>query len=127
MQLGAPGADQRFTVIVLAGGSATRLPGKLALTVHGEPMLARVVRALSATGAPCVVAANNAMGLDTISRLGVPIVYDEHPGEGPLAALASAAATLRTPFFFAAAGDMPGIDAALVARVLASAETAGWP
>jgi len=121
------GADPQVTIVVLGGGLATRLPGKLALPVDGEPMLARVLRVLSATGAPCIVAAKAPLPDDVAAFVTVPIVYDEHPGEGPLAALASAASAVRTPFFFAAAGDMPGIDAAFVARVIAAAEKAGWP
>jgi molybdopterin-guanine dinucleotide biosynthesis protein A len=121
------GADGRITIIVLAGGSATRLPGKLALPVDGEPMLVCVVRALSATGVPCLVSANAPLPKAIASHISVPIVYDERPGEGPLAALASAAASVQTPFFFAAAGDMPGIDAAFVARVVAAADAAEWP
>jgi len=123
----APSAEKRVTVIVLAGGSATRLPGKLALPVNGEPMLVRVVRALSATGAPCIVAANDLLPAEIAAQLRVPIVYDDHPGEGPLAALASSAAAVDTPYFFAAAGDMPGLDAAFVARVLAVAQAEDWP
>jgi molybdopterin-guanine dinucleotide biosynthesis protein A len=119
------GADPRYTVIVLAGGNATRLPGKLALPVEGEPMLARVLRSLAATGAPCLVAAG-ARPPETVTA-DVPVVYDERPGEGPLAALVSAAATIRTPFFLAVAGDMPGIDAAFVARIVAAADAAQWP
>jgi len=127
MRPDALSADGRVTIVVLAGGSATRLPGKLALPVNGEPMLARVLRALSSTGAPCIVVANAPLPRELASLISVPVVYDERPGEGPLAALASSAAAVRTPFFFAAAGDMPGIDAAFVTRVVAAAESAGWP
>jgi molybdopterin-guanine dinucleotide biosynthesis protein A len=127
MLLDAPGAEARVTIVVLAGGNATRLPGKLALPVDGEPMLARVLRALSVTGAPCLVVANTLLPPEITAHIGVPIVYDEHPGEGPLAALVSSAAAVSTPFFFAAAGDMPGINAAFVRRVVAAAEADGWP
>jgi molybdopterin-guanine dinucleotide biosynthesis protein A len=121
------GAEPRFTIIVLAGGNATRLPGKLALPVEGEPMLTRVLRAMAATGAPRLVAAGARPPDKHTMNFDVPVVYDEHPGEGPLAALASAAATLRTPFFLAVAGDMPGIDAAFVARIVVAADAAEWP
>src|ERR1700730_12177212 len=118
----ATGAEARITIIVLAGGNASRLPGKLALPVDGEPMLARVLRAMSATGAPCLVAAGARLPDALPTSLGVPVVYDEHPGECPLAALSSAASSVHTPFFLAVAGDMPGIDAAFVARIVAAAE-----
>jgi molybdopterin-guanine dinucleotide biosynthesis protein A len=127
MRLDASSADAPVTIIVLGGGLATRLPGKLALPIDGVPMLARVLRALSSTGAPCLLAANAPLPDDVAAQISVPIVYDEHPGEGPLAALATAAAAVRTPFFFAAAGDMPGIDAAFVTRVIAAAKEAEWP
>jgi molybdopterin-guanine dinucleotide biosynthesis protein A len=127
MRLDARGADAPLTFIVLGGGLATRLPGKLALPVGGEPMLARVLQALSNLGAPCILAANAPLPDDVAAHISVPIVYDEHPGEGPLAALATAVAAVRTPYFFAAAGDMPGIDAAFVARVIAAAQKSGWP
>lgn len=127
MRLDALGAEARVTIVVLAGGHATRLPGKLALPIDGEPMLARVLRALSVTGAPCLVVANARLPQEIAALINVPIVYDEVPGEGPLAALASCAATVNTPFFFAAAGDMPGINADFVGRVVAAAEAAGWP
>jgi molybdopterin-guanine dinucleotide biosynthesis protein A len=127
MRLDASGADAPVTIIVLGGGLATRLPGKLALPVDGLPMLARVLRALSTLGAPCLLAANAPLEDDVAAHITVPIVYDEHPGEGPLAALATAASAVTTPYFFATAGDMPGIDAAFVGRVIAAAEKAGWP
>jgi molybdopterin-guanine dinucleotide biosynthesis protein A len=127
MRLDASGADAPVTIIVLGGGLATRLPGKLALPVDGVPMLARVLRTLSSMGAPCLLAANAPLPDDIAMHISVPIVFDEHPGEGPLAALATAASAVRTPFFFAAAGDMPGIDAAFVTRVMATAEETGWP
>ena len=127
MPLDAPGAEARITIVVLAGGDATRLPGKLALPVDGEPMLARVLRVLSATGAPCLVAAGARPPEALDANLRIPVVYDEHPGDGPLAALASAAGAVDTPYFFAVAGDMPGIDAAFVARIVAAADAAGWP
>lgn len=127
MPLDTPGAEKRLTIIVLAGGYATRLPGKLALPVNGEPMLVRVVRALSATGEQCIVAANDLLPAEFTAQLAARIVYDDRPGEGPLAALASAVAKVTTPYFFAAAGDMPGIDAAFVARIVAVAQAADWP
>jgi molybdopterin-guanine dinucleotide biosynthesis protein A len=127
MRPDATGADPQVTIVVLGGGLATRLPGKLALPIDGVPMLARVLRALSATGAPCLVSANAPLPDDVAALVTVPLVYDDHPGAGPLAALASAASVVTTPYFFAAAGDMPGIDAAFVARVIAAAEKAGWP
>jgi molybdopterin-guanine dinucleotide biosynthesis protein A len=127
MPLDAAGAEARITIVVLAGGDATRLPGKLSLPVDGEPMLARVLRVMSATGAPCLVAAGARSPEALGTNFEIPVVYDDRPGEGPLAALASAARAVHTPFFLAVAGDMPGVDAAFVARIVAAAGAARWP
>src|ERR1700720_2485324 len=104
MPLDAAGAEARITIVVLAGGDATRLPGKLSLPVDGEPMLARVLRVMSATGAPCLVAAGARSPEALGTNFEIPVVYDDRPGEGPLAALASAARAVHTPFFLAVAG-----------------------
>jgi len=127
MQPASRDAEPRITVVVLAGGDARRLPGKLSLPVGGMPMLARVCTALSELGAPCIVAARAALPHEIATRIRVRVIFDEHPGEGPLSALVSAAGAVATPFFFAAAGDMPGISASFVARVIDAAQHAGWP
>lgn len=126
MQPGSPGADRSVSVVIAAGGDAKRLPGKLDLPVQGAPMLLRVRRALAPIG-PCIIAARVAFDAATASSLDARIVIDRHPGEGPLAALADAAAMVETEYFFAAAGDMPHIDAAFARRLLSAAASASWP
>ena len=49
-----PSSD--ITVVIVAGGNATRLPGKLALDAGGLPMLVRVFRNVT-PGRPAVIAA----------------------------------------------------------------------
>ncbi len=123
---GSTRAEPRLTVIIVAGGEARRLPGKLDLLVEGLPMLLRVRRALASVG-PCIVAAKIPFAQTMASSLDARVVLDDRPGDGPLAALANAAAKVETRYFFAAAGDMPGIDAAYVRRVEGAAESASWP
>src|SRR5579862_7970956 len=118
MQLDTRGAEPTVTVIIAAGGEATRLPGKLALPVAGTPMLLRVRRALADAG-PCVIAAKSHLDTEIAASIGARVVLDVQPGQGPLAALAGAAFTVDTPYFFAAAGDMPGLDAAFVRKLVA--------
>jgi len=98
------------TSVVLAGGRALRLPEKLRLPVAGEPMLARVIARVTAGGRACVISARTPPD-------GVwdwPVVYDAYPGGGPLGGIASAARRVRTPLFFAVAGDMPNMTSRFI-------------
>jgi glutamate-1-semialdehyde 2,1-aminomutase len=101
----------RVTIVVLAGGSATRLPGKLSLPVDGEPMLVRTFKRLAAAGRPILLSARSPLD-DTFSGFNdAQVVLDEYDAAGPLGGLVSAAARVSTPLLFAAAGDLPEIDA----------------
>jgi molybdopterin-guanine dinucleotide biosynthesis protein A len=104
----------RVTVVLLAGGAATRLPGKLGLPIAGEPMLARAYRRLTEGGRPCIVSARAPLEPRLAALIPAPVVLDEFDDAGPLGGLVSAAASVRTPLLFAAAGDLPQIGAAFV-------------
>lgn len=99
-----------ITIVLLAGGRATRLPGKLSLRIGGEPMLRRVFRALTSSGLPCIISARAPLPADLFGGLDVPTVLDEYADAGPLGGLASAAARIETPLLFAAAADLPNLD-----------------
>jgi len=122
----SPGAEPRVTVIIVAGGEASRLPRKLELPVLGIPMIVRVRRALAPIGA-CIVAAREPFAQSIAAAIDARVVLDDRPGEGPLAALVTAASFVETPYFFAAAGDMPGLDASFAARIVKAASDASWP
>ena len=100
--------------MLLAGGLATRLPGKLALPIRGEPMLVRVFHRLDDGHRPCVISARATLDAPLMRRIHAPVVLDEYRGCGPLGGLVSAAGRVATPLLFAAAGDLPGMDAAFV-------------
>src|SRR5437879_5620761 len=104
----------RVTIVLLAGGRATRLPGKLGLPVGDEPMLARVFRRLTSDGRACVISARTALEPELAATVRAPLVLDEYEDVGPLGGLVSAAGNVKTPLLFAAAGDMPWIDAHFV-------------
>jgi molybdenum cofactor guanylyltransferase len=105
---------ERITIVLLAGGLATRLPGKLTLPVRGEPMLVRVYRRLTSHGRTCIVSSRAPLDAALVSSIAAPVVVDDYEDAGPLGGLVSAATRVRTPLFFAAAGDLPNIDAAFV-------------
>lgn len=107
----------RTTVVLLAGGLATRLPGKLYLPVGGEAMLVRLHRRLAEGGRPCIVSARGPLRPDVSARLACTVVFDDYPDGGPLGGLASAAARVATPLLFAAGGDVVNLDAAFVDRL----------
>jgi molybdenum cofactor guanylyltransferase len=107
-------ADPSVTIVLLAGGRASRLPGKLSLPVAGESMLVRVFRQLTRTGLPCLVSVREPLPAELARAISAPAVTDMYEDAGPLGGLASAAAQVRTPLLFAAAGDMAHIDAGAV-------------
>jgi len=99
------------TIVLLAGGRATRLPGKLALPIGDEPMLLRVHRQLTHSGHPCIVSVREELSASALVGLNAPFVLDEYIDAGPLGGLASAAKRVLTPLLFAAAADLPNLDA----------------
>ena len=108
-------AAARTTIVLLAGGGATRLPGKLSLPIRGEPMLVRVFRRLNDGRRPCIISARLRLDDALAAAIDAPVVLDDDRGDvGPLGAIVAVATTLTTPLFFAAAGDMPELDATFV-------------
>lgn len=110
-------ANASVTTVVLAGGRASRLPGKLERPLRGEPLLARVYQNVRGI-APVVVAAAGSFGASLEAALECPIVVDRHPGRGPLAGLLSACGAVQTQWIFAVAGDAPRVTGAVLHALL---------
>jgi molybdopterin-guanine dinucleotide biosynthesis protein A len=108
-----PDDTAAVTVIILAGGEATRLPGKLYLDTGDMPMLVRVFRNVTA-GYPAVISCKGPLPPPIAAQIDVPAVVDRWPLRGPLSGLLSTMSEVRTPYVFACAGDAPFIDAAFV-------------
>jgi molybdenum cofactor guanylyltransferase len=113
-----------LTVVLLAGGPATRLPGKLSLDVGGEPMLARSFRRLTEEGWPCVISVRTPLHKPLVDSLpsgaDYAVVADDVADGGPLGGLCNAARAVRTPLLFAAAADLPNLSAAFASALLAA-------
>jgi molybdopterin-guanine dinucleotide biosynthesis protein A len=107
------------TTVILAGGRATRLPGKLELPVAGEPLLAHVYHQLRGA-APVVIAAAGTFSPSLDAALDCPLVVDRWPGRGPLAGLLSASSEIATPWIFAVAGDAPHVTPVVLQTLLDS-------
>jgi molybdopterin-guanine dinucleotide biosynthesis protein A len=110
--------SSEITVIIVAGGNATRLPGKLALDAGGVPMLVRVYRNVSAGRATIVAAPDLAPEL--AAHIDAPRIGERGPKRGPLGGLLAALEAVRTPWAFAVAGDAPFVDGTLIDRLAAA-------
>ena len=106
----------RAGVCILAGGEATRLPGKLALDVGDVPMLVRVYRNVS-PGRDTWLSTKGPLPDAIGAHVGAPQVVDRWPLRGPLSGLLSTLSEMRTEWVFAVAGDAPFVDAAFIARL----------
>jgi len=103
----------RVTVIVLAGGEATRLPGKLFMDAGDLPLLVRVYRNVC-RGRATMLSCKGALPYEIDLLIDAPAVVDRWPMRGPLSGLLSTMSEARTPWIFAVAGDAPFVDAAFI-------------
>lgn len=112
--------ERRAGVCILAGGEATRLPGKLSLDVGDVPMLVRVYRNVS-PGRETWVSTKGPLPEAIAEHMDAPQVVDRWPLRGPLSGLLSTLSEMRTEWVFAVAGDAPFVDAEFVDRLEACA------
>jgi molybdopterin-guanine dinucleotide biosynthesis protein A len=108
-------------VVILGGGKALRLPGKLERSFEGRPLLLHVYENVRSAG-PVYISAKATFSIETDAALECPIVIDRWPGRGPVAGLVSTADVLREPRFFAVAGDAPGITTEVLSQLRAAWE-----
>ena len=106
-------------IAILAGGEASRLPGKLTLSAPDVPMIVRVYRNVS-PGRPTWIACREPFAPDVDSLLDCAKVFDRQGARGPLAGLLSAMEQMPTRRVFAAAGDAPFLDAGFIDRLAAA-------
>lgn len=113
------GIPSRDAVVILAGGEATRLPGKLERPLDGRPLLLRVYDNVRAAGSVYVCAKETYVP-EIDAELDCPLVIDRWPGQGPLAALLGAAQVMREARFYAVAGDAPAVTTEVLSRLAAA-------
>ncbi len=110
-------------ILILGGGEATRLPGKLALAAGELPLIARVYRNVTRTNAlEVVVSGRSTFAREVDALLPVPLVVDRWDRRGPLGGMLTTMARMRARFVFAVAGDAPFVDAAFIANLAARYE-----
>lgn len=103
-------------VVIVAGGEATRLPGKLALDAGGVPLIVRAFRAL-APGRETFVSCKATFAPEIDAQLTAPLVVDRTPQRGPLGGLLSTFPLVHSRYVAVVAGDAPFVDAATLATL----------
>lgn len=116
-----PSTDAPLAAVILAGGRASRLPGKLELDAGGVPLIVRVYRNVRDIG-PVYVSAGGGFPPEIDAELPCPIVVDRWPWRGPLAALYSILPAVAEPRVFVVAGDAPFVDASVAWELAAAWE-----
>ena len=116
-----PERSPAVAVIVLAGGEAKRLPGKLYLDAGDLPLIVRAYRNVSA-GRVTMISCKGALPYEIDLLIDAPAVVDRWPLRGPLSGLLSTMSELNAPWVFAAAGDAPFVDAAFIDTLEAQIE-----
>lgn len=109
-------ADGR-TLIILAGGRATRLDGraKPLLRIGSETIVDTVLARLGPLFGDSVIVANSP---ELYEGRGATVVPDEVLGQGPFRGILSGLKESRTKDNFVVAGDMPFVNTDLVNRML---------
>ena len=107
-----------FAGAVLTGGASTRMGrDKALIEVGGVAMARRVADAALAAGAARVVCIGG--DASALASLGLAVVPDRYPGEGPLGAVLTAFGVLDAPIVLVLACDLPDLDAVTVRAVVA--------
>ena len=106
-------------VVILAGGEATRLPGKLELAAGDVPMIVRVYRNVSPKRTT-FISCRGGFAPEVDALLDCPMVVDRWERRGPLCGLLSTMLEMETALVFAVAGDAPFVDGAFIERLAAA-------
>jgi molybdenum cofactor guanylyltransferase len=111
------------TGVLVAGGQGSRLGGlaKGLLRLDGEPIAGRALRLFGELFSQSLLVANDAA---PYAALGVRTTPDVVPGRGAPGGLHAALSAARTDWVFAAACDMPFLDAGQIAWLAAQREGA---
>jgi len=112
-------SDRQITGAILAGGRSRRLGrDKVALPLAGKPLALWVAEALQPWVSECWLVTNQPLAH---LSLGLPLITDLRPGQGPLGGLETALFYARTPLVLAVAADTPFLAAPLLAALTARA------
>jgi molybdopterin-guanine dinucleotide biosynthesis protein A len=113
---------QRIAGAILAGGASRRMGRtKALLDVGGVPMAQRVASALTSGGCGDIAIVGGSMS--DLAALGLPVIADDAPGEGPLGGVITALRHFtEASHVLVSACDLPLLDAATVRNLLQAAQ-----
>lgn len=117
------GPKTSATAIIMAGGGSTRMgANKSLLPVNGRPMIERLCEQLRGHFDQILISANEP---EKLAFLGLDVVPDRIPGQGPLMGIASALEASSSELNFIVACDIPRVDISFVEEMFAEAENTG--
>ncbi len=88
---------------------------KSLLPLAGEPLIARIAGQLRPLFDEVLISANDPA---PYAFLGLPVIADAEPGQGPLMGIASCLRAARNEWLFVTGCDVPDLDAAFIASLL---------
>ncbi|GBE15592.1 MAG TPA: molybdenum cofactor guanylyltransferase [Proteobacteria bacterium] len=114
------GRTGNITGVVLAGGKSLRMGrDKILLPIEGSPLIAHILRRMSSIFPEVLVVGHHRPEFEA---LGINTHPDIIPDSGVLGGLYTGLILSKTPFIFAAAGDMPFLDPDLIIETAALRE-----
>lgn len=113
--------DSAVAVCLLAGGEATRFPGKLERRVGGVPLLRRTYESVREIG-PVFLSIRTESQARPLDGMHATVILDETPGTGPLGGLIATFSAIDAPWVFVIAGDAPFAGRELFETLRAAAE-----
>ncbi|MBN2270809.1 MAG: NTP transferase domain-containing protein [Sedimentisphaerales bacterium] len=114
-------AASEATAIIMAGGGSGRMgTDKRLLQIDGRPIIENIRDQLCGRFKRVIISANDP---EKVLFLGLEVVPDRIPRQGPLMGIASALEASRSELNFVVACDIPHIDIRLVEQMLAEAES----
>ena len=107
-----------ITLLFLCGGKGLRAAGndKPLLAFRGKTIIEHMLTALAPAASEVLISANR--NLEQYQGFGYPVREDLAPFEGPLAALASCAKVISTPWVMVCPGDNPLVQVELIDQLV---------
>ncbi len=113
----SPSKANQLTLILMAGGSSSRMgQDKALMPFLGRPLVQRVLDRLRPLAAEILLSTNRPADY---AFLNLPMLADAQPGTGPIGGLHTCLRAAKHPFAAVAACDMPFASPALLAYELA--------
>lgn len=112
--------SEDFCGVILAGGQSLRMGrDKALLEIDGQPLVRRLANLLAGITGEVILSAGQP---ERYAFLGLPVIHDLFPGQGPLAGLHAAMRHSRRPVFILLACDLPQVHSGLLECLIRHSE-----